>query len=270
MARKRKGEGQTVLVTGASGGIGLELARCFARDGYNLVLTARSADKLESLAAELATQFHVRAVPVACDLGCSGAGGELVKALDARGLSIDVLVNNAGYGVNGAFAESNLDDQLGMIDLNMRALVELTGLLWPRILKSGRGGVLNVASTAAFQPGPMMAVYCATKAFVLSFSEALWEEARGTRIRVSALCPGPVATGFPGRAGVEKTRLFQGGAMSASYVARIGYRAYLANRRVQITGLKYQLMILGVKFSPRTMVLKVGRRLLTPVAAKAA
>lgn len=264
----RKGEGQTALITGASGGIGLELARCFAKSGYNLVLVARSVDKLETNAAELAREFRVRADAISSDLSRIGAGAELVKTLEARGLSIDVLVNNAGYGINAPFAETELAGQLGMLDLNMRALVELTGLLWPRLLQSGRGGVLNVASTAAFQPGPMMAVYCATKAFVLSFTEALWEEGRGTGVRVSCLCPGATATGFADRSGVGKTRLFQnGGVMSARRVARMGYVAFQANRRVKITGLSNALMAWGAKFSPRTMVLKIGRRLMSVKAS---
>lgn len=267
MARKRKGEGQTALVTGASGGIGLELARCFARDGYGLVLAARSAEKLSALAADLAREFQVAVVPIAIDLGVPGAGAELVKAIEARGIAVDVLVNNAGYGVKGAFADGEIADQLGMVDLNMRALVELTGLLWPRMLKNGRGGVLNVASTGAFQPAPLMAVYCATKAFVLSFTEALWDEARGTGVHASCLCPGPTATGFASRAGVMKSRLFRtGGVMAAARVARIGYAAFQANKRVKVTGLMNRLMAWSVKFSPRAMVFSVGRKLLSAPA----
>lgn len=263
----RKGEGQTVLITGASGGIGLELARCFAKDGYNLVLVARSEDKLRLLAGELAGKFQVNVVPIGCDLSRIGAGSELVQTLDTRKISVDVLVNNAGFGQNGLFSESDLAGQLGMVDLNMRALVELTGLLWPRILRGRRGGVLNIGSTASFQPGPMMAVYCATKAFVLSFSEALWEEARGSGVHVSCLCPGATATGFSERAGVENTRIFKGTVVSARKVARIGYRAYQANRRVKVPGLANQLMVASVPFSPRTIVLRIARSLMTPPAS---
>ena len=144
MARKRKGEGQTALVTGASGGIGLELARRFAKDGYNLVLVARSAQALEAAAGTLSQQFRVTVVPIVCDLGRVGAGAALAKILDERRISVDVLVNNAGYGAAAAFAQSDTDDQLGMIDLNVRTLVELTHIYWPAMLKNGRGGVLNV------------------------------------------------------------------------------------------------------------------------------
>ncbi len=160
MAHRRIGEGQTALVTGASSGIGLELAHCFAKDGYNLVLVARSGEALEKAAAKLAGEFHVRVIPIALDLGRPDAGAQLAETIGERALTIDVLVNNAGYGTTGPFNESDLQTQLGMIDLNVRALVELTHLFWPGILKNKRGGVLNVGSTAAFQPGPFMAVYC--------------------------------------------------------------------------------------------------------------
>lgn len=269
MAHMRIGEGQTVLVTGASGGIGLELARCFASDGYDVVLAARSAEKLGALARELADRYKVRVDPMVSDLGQVGAGTELVKTLDVRGIVVDVLVNNAGYGIAGAFSESDVADQLGMVDLDIRAVVELTGLLWPRILKSGRGGVLNVASTAAFQPGPFMAVYSAAKAFVLSLSEALWEEARGSALRVTCLCPGPTATNFSTRAGAEKTRLFRsGGVMTAQQVARTGYRAWRAKRRLKVTGFSNALMIFGVRLSPRSVVLRIARRTMTSPSAR--
>ncbi len=205
MPRKRKGEGQTALVTGASMGIGVDLARCFAEGGYDLVLTARSAEALDRIAQELAAKYKVKAVGVPADLGRIGAGTALAKAIDARGIKIDVLVNNAGYGVAGAYAGSDLGEEMGMIDLNIRALAELTHVYWPRLLASKRGGVLNVASTAAFQPGPLMAIYYASKAFVLSFSEALWKEAEGTGVHVSCLCPGPTESNFRERAGTGKT-----------------------------------------------------------------
>jgi len=264
MARKRKGEGQTALVTGAGGGIGLQLARCFAKDGYNLVLVARSGEALDAAAGTLAQQFRIKAVPIACDLGRIGAGAALAKTLNERHLPVDVLVNNAGYGAAAAFAQSDRDDQLGMIDLNIRALVELTHIYWPTMLKNGHGGVLNVASTAAFQPGPLMAVYYASKAFVLSFSEALWEEARGTGVHVSCLCPGATESAFHGRAGTNKVRLFRTGLMPAAKVARLGYRAFKAGKRVQITGVRNAIMALSVAFTPRALILRIVRFLQTP------
>jgi short-subunit dehydrogenase len=191
MAQARPGEGQTALVTGASGGIGADLAECFARDGYDVIVTARSESALRDLGARLAREHGVAATAIANDLGAVGGGGRLAAMIREGGLSVDVLVNNAGYGQAGALTASPLATQLGMIDLNVRALVELTHLFWDDMARRKRGGVLNVASTAAFQPGPLMAVYYASKAFVLSFSEALWEEARGTGLRVSCLCPAP-------------------------------------------------------------------------------
>ena len=267
MARRRRGSGMTALITGASGGIGVELARCFAKDGYNVVLAARSREKLDVACAGIAQEFAVSAIPLDCDLGRINAGTELVKALEERGLAVDVLVNNAGYGQRGPFAEGDLSSQLGMVDLNIRTLVELTGLLWPRILKNGRGGILNVGSTGSFQPGPYMAVYCASKAFVLSFTEALWEEARGTSVCVSCLCPGATRTGFQRRAGAEKLHLYCMGMMGARRVARLGYRGFRTNRRVTITGIINRMMVWTVPFSPRSVVLRVGRRLLSEPGA---
>ena len=263
MEHRRKGEGQTALITGASGGIGLELARCFARDGYGLVLTARSAGALDAVAADLTAGFGVSVVPIAHDLGRPNAGAELAQAISQRGLDIDVLVNNAGFGAAGAFENSSLEAQLGMIDLNVRALVELTHLYWPKILQKKRGGVLNVASTAAFQPGPMFAVYSATKAFVLSFSEALWEEARGTGVNVSCLCPGPTESGFHKRAGTERIWLLRAGMMSAARAAELGYRAFQANRRVKVAGAANAIVAGSVPFMPRAIMLWVTRRLLS-------
>src|SRR6195952_2150607 len=182
MARKRKGDNQTALVTGASMGIGVDLAECFAKDGYDLIVTARSQAALQDVAGRLAAKYKIKATAIASDLGVPGAGEKLAAEITARGLTVDALVNNAGYGIAGAFNGSDRTTQLGMIDLNDRALVELTHIYWPRMLKAGRGGVLNVASIAAFASGPFMAIYYASKAFVLRFSEALWEEARGTGV----------------------------------------------------------------------------------------
>lgn len=263
MAQRRRGEGQTALVTGASSGIGLELARCFAKDGYNLVLIARSGEALDKAAGNFAGEFGVKVIPVAFDLGRSGAGAELTQTLGERALTVDVLVNDAGYGTTGPFAESDPAAQLGMIDLNVRALVELTRLFWPEILKNKRGGVLNVASTAAFQPGPFMAVYCATKAFVLSFTEALWEEARGSGVNVSCLCPGATESAFHKRAGTENLRLMRGGMMSAERVGQLGYDAFQANKRVIVTGAVNALMAGSVAFLPRSLVLRVARQALS-------
>lgn len=264
MARKRRGEGQTALVTGASAGIGVDLAECFAQDGYNLVLAARSADALRDVATRLAAKHKVTATPVAADLQVQGGGSKLAAEIKKQGLTVDVVVNNAGYGIAGAFDGSKLDEQLGMIDLNDRALVELTHIYWPQMLKNKRGGVLNVASTAAFQPGPLMAIYYASKAFVLSFSEALWEEANGTGVHVSCLCPGPTQSKFRDRAGTGKTRLSNRKVMTSMEVARQGYAGFRNNKRVVITGFSNAMTARLVPFLPRRTLLKIVRGVQSP------
>ncbi len=244
MARKRKGDGQTALVTGASAGIGVDLAECFAADGYNLILAARSEGALKEVATRLSDKHKVEAAAIAVDLGTPGGGAKLADEIKKRGLKVDVLVNNAGYGIAGGFSGSKRDDQLGMIDLNDR--------------------VLNVASTAAFQPGPLMAVYYASKAFVLSFSEALWEEARDTGVKVSCLCPGPTKSKFRERAGTGKTRLSNRAVMTSAAVAQQGYRAFQANQRVKINGFSNAMTARLIPFLPRATVLRIVRGVQSP------
>jgi short-subunit dehydrogenase len=266
MPSTRTGGGQTALVTGASAGIGVDLAECFAQDGYNVILAARTESALRDVAERLTTTYSITATPIAVDLGAIGGGQRLADAITQKGLSVDVLVNNAGYGHAGAFNGSDGATQLGMIDLNDRALVELTHIYWPTMLANQRGGVLNVASTAAFQPGPLMAVYYASKAFVLSFSEALWEEARDTGVKVSCLCPGPTVSKFRERAGTNKVRLSRASTPMASMtVARMGYQAWQANRRVEVTGMRNRILASLVRFMPRTAVLRSVRNLQSPL-----
>ena len=265
MARSKPGQGQIALITGASAGIGVDLAECFARDGYDLILTARSEPALREVANRLAQAHGVQAHVIAQDLGAIGGGTALAQAIRQRGLAVDALVNNAGYGHAGALTSSDLATQLGMIDLNVRALVELTYHFWPDMLAKGRGGVLNVASTAAFQPGPLMANYYASKAYVLSFSEALWEEARGTGVHVSCLCPGPTVSKFRERAGTGKTKLSRvGAAMASAPVARQGYRGFRDNRRVVVTGARNAFIANIGKFLPRTTLLRIVRDMQSP------
>jgi short-subunit dehydrogenase len=257
---------QTALITGASAGIGVDLAECFARDGYDVIITARTESALRAVADRLATNYKVTATPIAADLGEIGGGAKLAGAIRKQGLTVDVLVNNAGYGNAGAFSESEIGVELGMVDLNIRALVELTHIYWPSILKSGRGGVLNVASTAAFQPGPLMATYYASKAFVLSFTEALWEEARGAGVRVSCLCPGPTDSKFRERAGTHKKKLAKAApSMTSAEVAELGFKAFKENKRVEVTGLRNWIVASAVPFLPRTAVLSVVRNLQSPL-----
>jgi short-subunit dehydrogenase len=266
MAEAKKSRGQTALITGASMGIGVDLAECFAQDGYDVILTARSEPALQEVASRLSSNYGVRAHVIALDLAAQDGGSVLARKIVERGLSVDVLVNNAGFGHAGSLASAPRDAQLGMVDLNIRALVELTHIYWKGMLASGRGGVLNVASTAAFQPGPLMAVYYASKAFVLSFSEALWEEARDTGVHVSCLCPGPTISNFRARAGTGATRLSRVGApMTSAAVAREGYEGFQKNRRVVITGVRNAVGARAIPFLPRSRVLKIVRNLQSPV-----
>jgi short-subunit dehydrogenase len=238
-----KRNGQTALVTGASAGIGVDLAECFASGGYDLVLAARTESALQEVADRLARTYGITATPIVADLQAIGGGARLADAIARRDVTVDVLVNNAGFGAAGPFDRSDRATQLGMIDLNTRVLVELTHIYWPRMIANKRGGVLNVASTAAFQPGPLMAIYYASKAFVLSFSEALWEEARGTGVNVSCLCPGPTVSKFRERAGTGKVRLAKASVpMPSMVVARMGYDAWQANTRVVVTGARNRVM----------------------------
>ena len=252
---------QTALVTGASGGIGWELARAFAAGGYDLVLVARSAGKLEELAGELRTRNGIAARALAADLARPGSPDEVFQDLANARVAVDVLVNNAGFATFGPFAETDLASELEEIRLNVAALTHLTKRFLPGMLARRRGGVLNVASTAAFQPGPLMAVYYATKAYVLFFSEALAEELRGTGVTVTALCPGPTATGFQARADMEGSGLFTGfmKVMDAAAVARAGYQGFRSGQRIVVPGLLNKLVAQSVRVSPRRLVTRIVR-----------
>jgi short-subunit dehydrogenase len=254
---------QTALITGASGGIGLELARLFAAGGYDLVLVARSGARLEEIAAELSGRHGIAARALPCDLAAREAPEELCRQLAVAGLAVDVLVNNAGFATFGAFVEIDLARELEELQLNIVTLTHLTKKLLPAMLARRRGGVLNVASTAAFQPGPMMAVYYASKAYVLSFSEALAEEVAGTGVTVTALCPGPTATGFQQRAAMQESKLFSGllEVADAPAVAHAGYAGFRAGRRIVIPGLANRLGVQSLRFSPRALVTRVVKRM---------
>ncbi|WP_027483196.1 SDR family NAD(P)-dependent oxidoreductase [Deinococcus pimensis] len=251
------------LVTGASGGIGEEIARELAANGHDVVLVARSTAKLDALAEDLRVRHHVTTHVLALDLTAPDSPARLVEHLAGRDLHVDVLVNNAGFATYGEFHTSDLGGQLQMIGLNVTTLVELTHRLLPGMLERRSGRVLNVASTAAFMPGPLMATYYATKAFVLSFGEALAEELRGSGVTVTTLCPGPVETGFQARANLGESRLLRSGfmrVMDAASVAREGVRATLAGRRVVVTGLMNQVQAISPRFLPRGVVPGVVRR----------
>lgn len=261
MARK-SGGGQTALITGASAGIGVDLAECFAKDGYDLIVVARTQPALREVADRIARTHGVTVTAIPCDLGAPGGGKTLAQEIAQRGLTVDVLVNNAGFGQTGAFHTTPIEPQLGMVDLNVRAVVELSHIYLKDMLLRKRGGILNVASTAAFQPGPLMSVYYASKAFVLSFTEALWEEARGTGVHISCLCPGPTVSQFHGRAGTDKTRLSKAAKPMASMpVAQLGYNAFQRNRRVAVAGVMNKVLIGFVRLAPRRLLLPVVRHL---------
>lgn len=251
----------TALITGASAGIGLELARRFAAGGYALALTARRADELARIADDLKAKYGVPVHVFPLDLADSGGPAALYERVTAAGLSIDVLVNNAGFGTLGPFLDTELETELAMIRLNVSALVELCGRFVPAMKARGSGRVLNVASTAAFQPGPFMAIYYATKAFVLSFSEALWDELNGSGVTVTCLCPGPTRTEFADRAGMNETNLFSGpNVMAVGPVADAAYRATLKGKRLVIPGVWNKVLVFAVRFAPRRMILRIVRR----------
>lgn len=249
------------VVTGASYGIGLEIAERLSRDGHDLVLAARSADRLEEVATRL-RGAHGRVVHVVVLDGSEpDAADRLAARLDGIG-EVEVLVNNAGFGALGPFAEQDADLVDSMIRLNVSFLVRLTRRCLDGMRARGRGRILNVASTAAFQPGPFMAVYYATKAFVLSFSEALDEELRGSGVTVTTLCPGPTTTEFQARAGMEHTSMFEGPlVMDAKRVANLGVDAMQRGRRLKIAGVLNSLLAFSTRLAPRRLATRIVRRL---------
>ncbi|MGB9235574.1 MAG: SDR family oxidoreductase [Terriglobales bacterium] len=252
---------KTALITGASFGIGLELARIFAGEGHNLVLVARSADKLRQLASELDKTHSTRSLILAADLTDPGAPAYILDQTTRANIVVDFLVNNAGFGQYGLFAENDLEECLGQIQLNVTALTHLTRLYLPEMIERKSGRILNVASTAAFQAGPLMAVYYATKAYVLHFSEAIANELQGTGVTVTCLCPGPTATEFQERAKITGIRLTTYGTMDARTVAEDGYRGLMDGKPVVISGFKNWLVAQSVRFAPRRLVTAVARRL---------
>lgn len=251
----------TVMITGASSGIGLELAKLYAQSGRNLILVARSESKLQSLKTQLTGDHSVHVEVVVADLAEVDAAEKLVDEINSRKLVVDVLVNNAGFGELGNFAEVSVERQLNMVRLNVVTVMHLSRLLLPEMLKRKSGGILNVASIAAFQPGPNMAVYYATKAFVLSFSEAIHEELKGTGVKVSCLAPGPTKTGFGEDSGMAKTKIFADATMSPADVAKAGFDAFESNRAIVIPGWKNVAAPFLARFVPRSMVRKMVKKL---------
>ncbi len=250
---------QTALITGASSGIGAELAKQFAADSINLVLVARRQEPMKKLASGLKKEFNIQVDIFPADLTDAKARQNVFDSLRQRKITIDFLVNNAGFGDNGPFAECDWDKQQRMIELNITALSHLTRLFLPEMIKRKNGGILNVASTAGFLPGPNMSVYYATKAYVLSFSEALAEEVHSYGIKISALCPGPVKTEFQQTARIQNAFLFNNPlVLSAEKVARIGYVGFKHGKVINIAGIPFKIMMHSLRTSPRALTRKLS------------
>lgn len=256
---------QVALVTGASRGIGMEFAGIFAREGYDVVLVARDADRLGAVAGALRGAYGTAATVLPLDLTAPGAPEALVGALRSQGIEVDVLVSNAGIGAYGSFAQSDVEQLRSMLRLNVVVPTVLARLLLPAMLERGRGGIINVASVASFVPGPGMAAYYATKAHLLSLSQGLSEEVRGTGVRVTALCPGPTATEFFTRAGASGSRLVRsGGLASAQAVAEQGFAAWRQGRGLVVAGWRNRLAVFASRFLPRAFLARTVARVQAP------
>ena len=262
---------ETVLITGASSGIGYELAKIYAKNGYNIVVVARSRDKLEVLKKEIfeGISKDVKVTVIEADLSLENAAKRLYNRIKLEGLKIEVLVNNAGVGIYGKFSGFNekiMEKNGAMINLNIKAVVELTRLFLGDMMKDGNGGILNVSSLAAFMPGPLMSTYYASKAFVQSFTEAVREEVRndvrGKNIKISVLCPGPTDTGFEKSSNLTESSLFEKmKVMTAKKVAEIGYKKFQKGKAVIIPGIFNRIAVFGTRFLSRKFVVKMARKL---------
>lgn len=245
---------QTALITGASGGIGYELAKIFAKEKWNLILVARTSDRLREIQQNLSKDFGIKVTVLVKDLAQPNAAEEVYREVQKQSLAVDVLVNNAGFGAYGPFSQIGLKVQMEMIALNITTLTHLARLFLPEMIRRKRGRILNVASTAAFQPGPLMAVYYATKAYVLSFSEALASELRNSGVTVTCLCPGFTESEFQKHANLKETALMKIGKMNAGTVARIGYRGLMQGKSLVIAGRRNHLLAFAARLGPRKLV----------------
>lgn len=253
---------KTALITGATTGIGLELAKLFAKNKFNLVIVSRNASRLKDVSESLSNEYKVTVKSISKDLSKNNAAREIYEEITNEKLKIDMLVNNAGFGVHGAFSDTDLNEDIEMIQLNITSLVVLTKLFLNDMKKNNSGKIMNVASTAAFQPGPFMAIYYATKSFVLSFSEALGEELSETNITISAFCPGPTKTEFQDRAGINKIKLVSRNLfpmMSAGDAAKIGFEGMMKGNRIVIPGFMNNMLPVTLRFVPRSIVSKISK-----------
>ncbi|MEI8361531.1 MAG: SDR family oxidoreductase [bacterium] len=253
----------TALITGASNGIGLELARIHASKGCDLVLVARNKAKLDEIKAELEKQFKVSVYIISKDLSATNSAQEVYNETSKQNIQIYYLINNAGFGDFGMFTNTDWDKELRMINLNITTLTLFTKLYLRDMIRQGSGKIMNVASTAAFQPGPTMAVYCATKAYVLSFTEAISNEISNTGVSMTALCPGATETGFQAAGAMEDSELFKNKKLpTAKEVAEYGYNSMMQGKTVAIHGIMNYIMSSSVRFIPRALVLKTSRKIL--------
>lgn len=250
----------TALITGASSGIGFELARIHARQGDNLVLVARNKKKLDELKSEIESLHKVRVYVIAKDLSVKDAAQDVYAEIKKLGLEVDYLINNAGFGHLGAFTENAWEKEEQMIQLNITALTQFTKLFLPGMIARGSGKIMNVGSVASFMPGPFMAVYYATKAYVLSFSEAINNEVRDKGVTVTALCPGPTESGFQDAAEMKGIKLIEKFKMpSSKIVAQYGYKAMMKGKPVAIHGVTNRMMVGSLRITPRNIVVKIVR-----------
>lgn len=255
-------ESKTVLITGASGGLGYEFAKLFAKDKYDLVLVARNKEKLTETAKELKNindNIFIKIIPE--DLSDPTTPQKIYDELKTDGITIEVLVNNAGFATYGNFYELDEKKEMEEIEVNVKTLTHLTRLFLPDMVERKYGKILNIASVAAFQPGPFMAVYYATKAYVLHFSEAIAEELKGTGVTVTVLCPGPTKTGFQNRAGMQKVKSFTAHTMNAQTVAKIGYEGLMKEKRIVVPGLRNTIMSQAYRIVPRSLVTRVAKNM---------
>lgn len=254
---------QTALITGASSGIGFELSRIFAKNGYDLVLISQNEENLKEAVFRLHEQDrNVKIIPLAKDLSQPSSPQEIYGFIKEKSIQVDVLANCAGIQVYGNFHETNLEDNIKLMSINMFALTKLTRLFLDDMVKRSSGKILNVASTGAFQPCPLNAVYCASKAYVLHFSEGIAEELRGLGVTVTTLCPGATKTNFAKRANIEDTRMFSSNLMEPGKVAKIAYSAVMKGRAVVIPGIRNRILAESIRFSPRSMVTKLGKQIM--------
>ncbi len=253
---------KTALITGASSGIGLELAKIHASKGGDLILIARSKEKLQTLKTELESTYSCSVYILVKDLSILNSAQEVFNEVQSRHLKVDYLINNAGFGDFGQFKDTSWEKEQQMINLNITALTQLTKLFLPQMISRSSGKIMNLASTAAFLPGPYMAVYFATKAYVLSFSEAIKNELIGTGVSVTALCPGPTKSGFQDVGTIENSGLFRGKKLPTSKVVAIyGYNEMLRDKSVAIHGLKNYILVNSGRFAPRSLVVKLVSKL---------